>query len=228
MFGYIKRVARNHFLSVMKEEIENYILSLQGMTDEELGWLIVHATHSRNKIYESEDVDLLDPIVAVSQDRRLIIKINKLVRRNQEEKLLSDAAALMVWLHTLRAVSEPELRIFGKKMWGELKRGFPFVEKAFNEIQNLSSKNIDVSNWDSIPNGLGSESKGSAQRAASLFRIAGEPSAKQLTPKDPLKPTKKTPFFIELFDTIVRLIKLTLITLLVLAGLIVLLVLFAK
>jgi hypothetical protein len=55
-------------------------------------------------------------------------------------------AGAMVWVHTLRAYHFPEVRLFGRHMWGELQRGFPhalaalsFMEKMTNESPPLGT-----------------------------------------------------------------------------------------
>ena len=45
---------------------------------------------------------------------------NKAVSSKNEELV----AGLTVWLHSLRAVNHPELRVLGRRLWGILARGF--------------------------------------------------------------------------------------------------------
>jgi hypothetical protein len=87
--------------------------------------LLVLAAVVRSGLEESgllEDEELLgvtpDPRQASVQ-----LAISKLVRRYQNAGRLQEAAGAMVWLHSLRALSAPELRHLGRLMWQQLQRG---------------------------------------------------------------------------------------------------------
>ena len=44
----------------------------------------------------------------------------------------------MVWLHTLRSLSAPELRFLGRQMWQQLERGQEYVLEAMAQIEAVT------------------------------------------------------------------------------------------
>jgi hypothetical protein len=46
----------------------------------------------------------------------------------------------MVWLHTLRCLTTPELRDLGRQMWQELERGFPHTPEALARIEAVTHR----------------------------------------------------------------------------------------
>ena len=48
------------------------------------------------------------------------------------------AVGAIVWLHTLRALSTPELRHLGRQMWQQLQRGQPRASEALRELESVT------------------------------------------------------------------------------------------
>lgn len=154
MFDYIKGIIRNYCVKSIKEEMINFITSLEGASDKEAGAMLGFAAHIRNKFSTNSNFDFLDPIIAVSLDRSWSATLLNFIKKCQQEGSLLDAAGAKVWLYTLEAASFPELRIYGRKMWKELSRGLPYAIKECHEIEILSGIKINLDGYDKIPIGL--------------------------------------------------------------------------
>lgn len=128
------------------QDLERFLLSLEGMSDEELGYLVglasvLRCNFRRLGFLPDAAIGVGLPLPREEQANALW-ELSKLVRALQSENQLTDAGGAMVWLHTLRALKFPELRSLGRKMWRELARGFPHVEEAFEQMQMLTGKPV--------------------------------------------------------------------------------------
>lgn len=135
MFRWLKRRAEIAVLRQMEEDIDRFLAGLRGADSSELGMVVAVATHWR-RIFEEDNVDFLDPIHAKLANPLIAVKINRLIAKVQKENP-ELASGLMVWLHTLRAANNPEIRIKGRAMWGELRRGFGEAYQGSLDISEI-------------------------------------------------------------------------------------------
>ena len=143
------------------EDLERFITSLRGQSDEELGMLVGLATLLRinfraGGFLPDEAIGIGMPL-AEGEQAQVQYKLSQLARAFQKEGQLTDAAGAMVWLHTLRAFGYPELRLLGRSMWKELRRGFAYAEEGLDQIEELTGKSIPreaKATYDFIPPGL--------------------------------------------------------------------------
>lgn len=152
MFGSIKVFFRNKFIKSQEIAIQKFVQSLKGMDDGEIGSLMLSATVARNYAYNSLGINFLDPIFELEQKPFVVITIGKLIKLNQQEKHYALASGFYVWLHSFRAIAEPELRIYGKQMWKELYRGITHINENPDE-HNIESDLIarDCINYSEMP-----------------------------------------------------------------------------
>ena len=116
----------------MKSEISEYIQIIKGCSDEELGIAILSALTLRKSILNSSGIDLMDPIIALNKDPDITITLSKTHEELTAQKKPQLTVPFTIWVHTLRAVSNPLIRALGRKMWKELSRGFNHVEGQKN------------------------------------------------------------------------------------------------
>ncbi len=133
MLDWVKRsfqlYAARHAKVDMRRQIDVYA----GMDDSEVAFLLVGATYCRLELErrgvlprQCLDVSLpRGPEVHLAQGG-----LRRLIRLAQRESRHVAAACLMVWLHSVRALNLPEIRMLGREMWQELARGFPGIESA--------------------------------------------------------------------------------------------------
>jgi hypothetical protein len=141
------------------EEIERFILSLRGQSDEEVGMLLAIATVIRLNLFNGGRLsnEILNFEVSESEHSQAQMYISNLVREFQKANQKTDAAGAMVWLHSLRSQGYPELRIKGRELWSELSRGFEHVTDAIYDLENMSGKTfpeLPESEINYIPGGL--------------------------------------------------------------------------
>lgn len=103
------------------------------MDDAELGPVLVMASSMRCSLVASSEVsqDFFDGL-DLHSERALFVpfKLNRLIQQYQRDGAPILAAGVMVWLHSARAILQPELRLTGREMWRELVRGWPHIEDA--------------------------------------------------------------------------------------------------
>ena len=143
------------------EDLERFVTSLRGQSDEELGMLVATATVLRINFRAAGY--LPDNAIGVGmpldeEEFSLVqLKYSRLVHSFQKEKMFADAAGGMVWLHTLRAFAYPELRLLGRMMWKELERGFSYALIMFDDIEELKGISLPQEarySYEFIPPGL--------------------------------------------------------------------------
>jgi hypothetical protein len=149
MFGWLKRRIQLASLQAATEDIDRIIASLQGMTASEVGMLVALATFIRVNL-KSEGIDLQvllsgDSPPKSDAEHTAILQLHRLIRTFQSQGQMSDAAALMLWQHSLRiATLYPELRNKGRVLWHEAQRGFSSVEGALDDIGELTGREIPI------------------------------------------------------------------------------------
>ena len=151
MFG---RAIDNWSKKRQAKEIGGYLDILRGMDGGEIGMVVATATHMRHNLATLKGYDLLDPILLMGTTPQAVLELSKLTTEFQKTGERSDAAAMMVWVHTLRAVARTELRTKGREMWGHLKRGFPHVPESAEFIETVTGKTLRLDGFDQFPAGL--------------------------------------------------------------------------
>lgn len=132
LFGKIRNVA----VDAQADEMQRFLASLRGMDDLELAMLLLWVTHFRHRLAEG-GIDLMDPILLTSTHPKMTADLSRTVRDFQLDGRTADAAALMVWLHTLRGATSPELRFQARQIWRELMRGAWKVPDAYSAVTAL-------------------------------------------------------------------------------------------
>lgn len=96
----------------------------------------------------------MNPILYVTQNPRFAIFLSGIVAALKKKGNVQETIALMIWLHTTRASLRPELHDLALIMWGELIRGFPFVEESVFRISLLYGYKIDTHGSSQFPLGF--------------------------------------------------------------------------
>lgn len=161
MFGnWLKR--RNQLAAVQNAtaDIERFILSLKGMSDEELGTVVALAAIMRMELRQIDElpdealgVGLPLPEAREVAIRRAMVQ-TALAMQKQNNPM---AGSAMVWVHTLRAFHFPEVRLLGRQMWAELQRGFSHALTAFGFIEGIAKQPPPLGSYQAsqfIPVGL--------------------------------------------------------------------------
>jgi hypothetical protein len=149
----LKRLFSSWALKTQRKEAQAYVDGLSSMDGKEVGLVLAVATHMRNKLEET-GIDLMDPIVTVPVDPSPILTLGRMIRQYQREGSLTDSAAAMVWLHTMRVGARHELRPVAREIWGQLARGMPHVMNSAAEVWRMSGQFPLTAGYDRFPAGL--------------------------------------------------------------------------
>lgn len=104
---------------------------------------------------------ILNPALEFLNDPSLLIKLGSGIKEKQKAEEYLFAAGLMVWLHTIRSVGHPSLRVLGRSLWEQLARGMPYVPELMSEgmivrlLEDLyPSMALDIDGYEQFPEGL--------------------------------------------------------------------------
>lgn len=116
------------------QDLERFVACLRDLSNREVGALLANAARIRASACRVGA--LPDSFEDFHRDPRRPLyerRLAECVCRSQQAARLTEAAAAMVWLRTLRALGSRELRHSGRQMWRELGRGQPYAEEAFRD-----------------------------------------------------------------------------------------------
>lgn len=114
-------------IDAMRDDLERFVRSMQGASSSDLGDLIVLATILRLQFEKNGEFERSEGQLGSGtggpNDPLLALGINRIIAQLQRNRQHEQAGAAMVWLHTVRATQNPELRLIGRQLWKELVRG---------------------------------------------------------------------------------------------------------
>jgi hypothetical protein len=120
-------------------DLERFVVALKGMSDGELGAVVAMAAILRMELRAQGLLpdDALDIASKLPEsDQTAVRSAMSGLALDMQKRHHPSVGGALVWLHTLRALQFPELRLLGRQMWGELERGFPHVFEAFHFIED--------------------------------------------------------------------------------------------
>ena len=150
--GWVQRKIGEWAVRRSEADLQRQVAAYRSMDDEDVALILVVATYARIglKLHGVLSEEALDG----SREREFeaawtVRPIGRLIKQAQRRGNPVAASGLMVWLHSLRALNAPELRDGGREMWAELSRGFPHVEVALSQTDEMFG--FDTTNSDEIP-----------------------------------------------------------------------------
>lgn len=156
---WMQKKVQKVILKSAQQEITRFVSSLRVIDDKDLGMLLGVATIIRMNLDEHGHVS--GPVFNIESNTEAQAQAEEflldLIKTFQKKGQRTDAAGAMVWLHTLRAFTSPEITAIGREMWKELSRGFPYVEDSLKRIQELKGNSIPAEAYEEyrfIPPGL--------------------------------------------------------------------------
>jgi hypothetical protein len=139
LFG--RRYKRRTDVARATDEIQPFLLALKGMSDEELGTVAAMVAVVRMSLRQQGALpdEALGIGMPLTESQEAVVRGNivqtALAMQRQKHDM---AAGALVWVHTLRAYHFPEVRLFGRQMWGELQRGFPHALAALSFMEKMT------------------------------------------------------------------------------------------
>ncbi|MGD9740028.1 MAG: hypothetical protein AB7O56_07515 [Bauldia sp.] len=141
-----------------ESDIVNFTTRLRNIDASEVGFIVAVATDVRHHLRAELQVDLLHPAASIfirpDLGGLLFAQIKELQRAGTMMSL-SAASGFMVWIHTVRSFTNIDLRPRGRELWVALARGFPHAEMAAIQHFRLAAMELNIDNFDQIPDGLG-------------------------------------------------------------------------
>lgn len=148
-----RKIRVRKFVNMQLKDSNDFLDSLRVLDGEELGLAVALATHFRND-WLATGIDVSDPIVTHALHPNFVVEIVKEIQTLQESGDEVLASGLMVWVHSLRAGNDLRLRAVARDIWGELERGFPFVEQASADAKLFIPIPLDIKTYNEFPKGL--------------------------------------------------------------------------
>lgn len=160
VLGWLKRKVLAASSKSQEKELRAQTQRLKGMSDDEIGFLVAGSTILRLNLMSGgvlppEALDLSMPRDEFEMDM-IPIKLGNLIRQFQKMGQPTDAAFVMTWLHSTRALCNLDIRVFGREMWAQLSRGFPYAPEKLDEMGELLGETLNVTEEDLefVPVGL--------------------------------------------------------------------------
>lgn len=162
MFRWLQKKITNLATDAQRDDLNRFYESLRGMDDESIASLVAWATCVRINMEDNRIIPQgmwshydfpfeLDTV-------KIAVTFDHLVQDFQKAGKLHDAAAVMVWWHSMRAITTLELRWLGKQIWKELMRGFKGASGAAWDLKTQGFiKNIPpraLSEFEFVPPAL--------------------------------------------------------------------------
>ena len=161
MFKWLQNRTEKYASDSATSDLSTFVQSLRGMDSEELGMVVAIAAVIRMNLRQAgrlpdEALDIGSPIEPMKLEM-IRVALSRLVREFQKLNQPTDAVGAMVWVHSLRALRYPPVRLLGREMWKELTRGMPHSPAALGLIRQKTGNDSVTSAYpelDFVPSGL--------------------------------------------------------------------------
>ena len=150
MFG-IKKIIHKWTLKRMGNELRYFIDTLKNMTPDEVSFVVMTATVVRNTFIKDMNLDFGNPVEAQAQSPFISLHLAKLINDCKRKNTIIDRTAYIVWAHTLRVASQPELAPLGKELWNELERGIDYLNNNPELVEKCTTENANPTGYQLIP-----------------------------------------------------------------------------
>lgn len=138
----------------MRSDITDFTRRLSAIDGSEIGLIVAVATDLRRGIQRRLGWDLLDPLALIAMHPTASYDLVKLTQEFQKNGQQHLAAGMMVWVHTVRAAGEIDLRQCGRDLWRQLERGFRHAEASAEGYYDLTGAALDTSGCNLFPLGM--------------------------------------------------------------------------
>lgn len=141
---FSKSNLQNWSIRRAEKEIKNFLGILSEIPEEDRGVIVVVATAMRLRLEEER---ILPPNVFFEsingptiEQLNAAIELSTWAEQSQALNAMQEAAGIMVWAHSVRGMTMPEIRPLVREMWVELKKGFPFANEAISAYKLISKQ----------------------------------------------------------------------------------------
>lgn len=153
MLRWLERKIQNKAVESTQKDLDRFVASLRGQPDETIGMIVAYAAVLREVLTQQgtlpEGILDVDVFPMTEEAGEVPTRLRKLVEEFQKDNQEHTAAAIMVWLHSVRAMVYPEATYLGQQMWAELRRGFPYAKDALSQLPATVGTNVPDEAWSS-------------------------------------------------------------------------------
>jgi hypothetical protein len=133
------------------KELQNYLNILRDTPDFDRGFIVVLATVTRLQMQENDILpsNLFEGPAGVKNNNsyeraNVALKLSQIVEHLQRENRIQDAAAVMIWAHSVRGLVTPEMVPLVKEMWAELSKGFVYIDDGIATFEALKGDSLTI------------------------------------------------------------------------------------
>lgn len=181
-----------------EKELRQFITRVKGLDDDEVGAIVAYATAARgmwDHILSQEkgrSLSLRDPFEVVREVGDINFRLHRIIKTLQQNGKYVESSGIMIWLHTVRAAENPDIRFLCKEMWGELMRGFPHVMDYYSELSSICDFPVYLEGYNEFP--IGMEPRNAEHAYKSLLGDKGVRDTYQSpSPQQPQQITRPAP-----------------------------------
>jgi hypothetical protein len=162
MFNWLERRRQIRTVKLAKEDLERFLDTLKGLSDEEVGELLATSVLMRQNLDEQGIVEwgamsIEAPLQIREDAARSLRSIFRMWQQKNTDASIKDAGSLMLWIQSLTALNFPETRIQGREIWAEISRGFDFSEISAARLEMVTGVHLKEATTialRSVPKGL--------------------------------------------------------------------------
>lgn len=150
LFDFFRSRSRQWASDRHRREAESFLTHIRQLGDADVGFILAIAAHQRNKLRDQGiDLSRLADLAAARPmyHHELAKAVNALARA----KRAHDALGLQVWVHSLRAASDPAIRQVGADIWLELRRGVGHLPEQRAYFKEQTGYELDISHGGEPP-----------------------------------------------------------------------------
>tara|TARA_B110000208_G_scaffold183772_1_gene236840 strand:- start:542 stop:1000 length:459 start_codon:yes stop_codon:yes gene_type:complete len=129
-----KKVLKRLVTGAEAKELEVFVSPMRGFDGSEMGAVVYSTYKFSDLLREQFGWDIFYPHLVLSTDNFAVMKVGKIIKQLQSEGNMGFAAGGLVWLHTLRAAQNPELRLAAREIWHNLRRGFSHARSFASDV----------------------------------------------------------------------------------------------
>ncbi|MBJ3784496.1 hypothetical protein [Devosia sediminis] len=148
MFGWFAKKAEN----TQREEAVRFIDSLRGIDQDGLDSIAALAWFWAQK-YSETGIDLYEMESWLPQRLMFPVELGRSIKVLQRDRSAS-GVGLHVWLHSARALMYPELRIYGREIWGHLAKASPEATSLAIQFYQQAGMRFGETDPGRVPTGL--------------------------------------------------------------------------
>ena len=133
----LKRWLEKKFSTAQRDEALQFLEMLKGANVDVVADVAARAMIAAALFNEQTSRNLYEVSFWAEHEPTAALSLGREIKQFQREGKPRHAVGFMVWLHTTRAASFPELKAVAREIWNELERA-PVEHEAFARLEMLS------------------------------------------------------------------------------------------